>query len=153
MGPPAAIGALARRMIAENGLCVREPGNFDPGIEILTIGLRPGDRLSEPDMRRGAVPSGVHPAILTARPEHFDLTRLDALLDSGLAAVKAFNAEAIRQILQEVTSARAMDLLPDRDAEDQDAAPAVLDRPAGIRSGYATHAEPAERRRAPDPTS
>ena len=99
MGAPVAIGDLARRMILASGNRVRAPGSGGRGIEIVTTGLRPGERLHEEDVREGALPGDLHPAILTTRPERLRSAVLDAMLEEGRRALAAGDAEAIRQVL------------------------------------------------------
>lgn len=103
MGRPVAIGDLARRMILAAGQRVRAPGGIGPGIEIVTTGLRPGERLHEADMRPGTRPSGLHPAILTAPPEAADPCGLAALLAAAERALAEGDAAAMRSALLAAT--------------------------------------------------
>jgi FlaA1/EpsC-like NDP-sugar epimerase len=118
MGTPVAIGDLARRMIRASGNRVRAPGSGERGIEIVTTGLRPGERLHEEDVRQGAVPGDLHPAILTTRPVSQQPRQLDAVLEAGRHALAGGDAEAIRQLLARAMGDDRAAANPPQDATD-----------------------------------
>lgn len=63
MGPPIRIRDLARRMIEASGRTIRDASHPRGEIEILTTGLRPGEKLHETRLvRADRMPTG-HPRI------------------------------------------------------------------------------------------
>lgn len=66
MGPPVRIGELAENMIELSGLTVRSRENPDGDIEIVEIGLRPGEKLYEELLIGDNPAQSEHPRILKA---------------------------------------------------------------------------------------
>jgi FlaA1/EpsC-like NDP-sugar epimerase len=97
MGEPVKIIDLARRMVELSGLTVRESGSPDGDIEIVTTGLRPGEKLYE-ELLIGDNPAPTnHPRIMAWAK----LTERLAGLDVALAMN---NVDVIRQILKTLVS-------------------------------------------------
>lgn len=70
MGEPIRIADLARNMIELSGLSVKSEANPDGDIEIVTVGLRPGEKLYEELLIGNNPEETAHPRIMRAR-EHF----------------------------------------------------------------------------------
>ena len=109
MGDPVRIMELARNMVELAGLTVRDEGNPDGEIDIVEIGLRPGEKLYE-ELLIGNNPSPTgHPRILKADEESVpldllrrELDRIADLLESGrreelVAVLKALVPEFLNQ--------------------------------------------------------
>jgi len=83
MGEPVRVRDLATAMVDLSGLSVRDEANPDGDIEILEIGLRPGEKLHEELLiEENALPTS-HPRIVKARESMIEwlhlLRRLDEL--------------------------------------------------------------------------
>lgn len=81
MGEPVRVNDLARAMIELSGLSVRDQANPDGDIEIVEVGLRPGEKLHEELLiEDGALPTP-HPRIVRARESMIDWLHLQRRLD------------------------------------------------------------------------
>ena len=81
MGEPVRIADLARNMIELCGLSVRSEENPDGDIEIVTVGMRPGEKLYE-ELLIGNNPSATtHPRIMMASEHHLPWAELRPRLD------------------------------------------------------------------------
>lgn len=80
MGDPVRIHELARNMIELAGLSVRDEQKPDGDIEIVEIGLRPGEKLYEELLIGNAPLATAHPRILKAQEGHIPLKALRAKL-------------------------------------------------------------------------
>lgn len=88
MGAPVAIRDLACRLIETAGYSVRDANHQDGDIEIVNIGLRPGEKLHEELMvGRGAI-STAHPKIIEVREPCLSEIELAALLRDLREAVE-----------------------------------------------------------------
>ncbi|WP_246727681.1 nucleoside-diphosphate sugar epimerase/dehydratase [Chelativorans sp. Marseille-P2723] len=100
MGEPIRIRQLAEDMIMLAGLEVRSPENPDGDIEIVTIGMREGEKLSEELFYD---PSGVvatrHPKILRASGHSIDAEQVPAMLSQLKAALEQGEEALLRQVL------------------------------------------------------
>ena len=67
MGQPVRIRDLAQRMIEAAGYRPREAGSLDGDIEIVTTGLRPGEKLHEELLIGAGLVTTPHPKIMRAR--------------------------------------------------------------------------------------
>jgi FlaA1/EpsC-like NDP-sugar epimerase len=93
MGAPVRIADLARDMIEFAGLSVRDDAHPEGDIEIVEIGLRPGEKLYEELLIGNAPAATAHPRILKASEAFLPsseliprLDRIEALLDGGYRA-------------------------------------------------------------------
>lgn len=76
MGRPVPVRDLARRMIEQAGLCVRDAANPNGDIEIQVTGLRPGEKLHEELLiGSGNLLSTPHPKIM--RAQEYGLSELE----------------------------------------------------------------------------
>ncbi|MEX1663192.1 polysaccharide biosynthesis protein [Thioclava sp. 15-R06ZXC-3] len=80
MGKPMLIRDLARRMIEGRGFQVRDRANPDGDIEIVTTGLRPGEKLYEELMVRKGAGSTSHPKIIRVREDRLSELQTAAML-------------------------------------------------------------------------
>lgn len=98
MGRPVPVRELARRMIEQAGLTVRDAANPDGDIEIEITGLRPGEKLHEELLiGSGNMLSTPHPKIMRAQ-------------ETGLSELETAKALAS---LRKVLETRDIDLLKD----------------------------------------
>jgi FlaA1/EpsC-like NDP-sugar epimerase len=109
MGEPVRVRDLARAMIELSGLSVRDESNSDGDIEIIEVGLRPGEKLHEELlMDEGALPTS-HPRIVKARELMIDWLHLERRLDElGDAIENADVDKAIGLLRLLVPSYRAV---------------------------------------------
>ena len=102
MGEPVQIAELAHNMIELAGLSVRTPGRPDGDIEIVEIGLRPGEKLFE-ELLIGASPSATgHPRIWKADESFLPLGQLRASLDRMAALLDAHRCVELIGVLSEL---------------------------------------------------
>ena len=80
MGKPIFIRDLARRLILASGYTVRDAKNCDGDIEIVTTGLRPGEKLHEELMVRKGAQTTAHPKIIRVREDHLSELEMAAAL-------------------------------------------------------------------------
>ncbi|HEX8415377.1 MAG TPA: polysaccharide biosynthesis protein, partial [Sphingomicrobium sp.] len=125
MGEPVRIADLARNMIELCGLTVRSTANPDGDIEIVTVGMRPGEKLYEELLIGNDPRATTHPRIMMASEHHIpwavlkpQLQELEALVDTG--AVEAARAALCRLVKEFNPSSDIVDLvflhvLADRD--------------------------------------
>ncbi len=82
MGEPVRIRDLARRVIEASGYAVRDRANPDGDIEIVTTGLRPGEKLHEELLIGRGPRKAVHPKIMSViEPKLSELELAAALRD------------------------------------------------------------------------
>ncbi len=116
MGEPVRIVDLARNMIELCGLTVRSEVNPDGDIEIVTIGMRPGEKLYEELLIGNNPQLTAHPRIMMASEHHIpwpilkpQLQELEALIDIG--AVKGARAVLCRLVKEFTPSSEIVDLV------------------------------------------
>ncbi len=80
MGPPVPIRKLARQMIERADYSLRDIDNPDGDIEIITIGLRPGEKLFEELLIGGPQQTTPHPKILRAKEESLSEIEIASML-------------------------------------------------------------------------
>ena len=66
MGEPVSISHLASQMVLLSGLSIKDKSNPDGDIEIITTGLRPGEKLYEELLIEGESIKTNHPLIFTS---------------------------------------------------------------------------------------
>ncbi|MFL6730415.1 MAG: polysaccharide biosynthesis protein [Sphingomicrobium sp.] len=99
MGEPVRVRDLARAMVELSGLSVRDDSDPDGDIEIVEIGLRPGEKLHEELLiEQNALPT-THPRIVKARESMIEWLHLQRRLDELSQAIESGDPE------------RAMDLV------------------------------------------
>jgi len=102
MGNPVKIVDFARSMIRLSGMTVRDDANPDGDIEIVEIGLRPGEKLYEELLIGDNPEPTAHSRIMQARECFLSADQLLAVLDRLEAALTAGNRERVLAILLEL---------------------------------------------------
>ncbi|KKI20341.1 polysaccharide biosynthesis protein [Sphingomonas sp. Ag1] len=105
MGEPVRIADLARNMIELCGLTVRSAANPLGDIEIVTIGMRPGEKLYEELLIGNDPRTTAHPRIMMASEHHIpwatlepQLRTLEVLIDTGaVAAARGLLCELVEE--------------------------------------------------------
>lgn len=99
MGEPVRILDLARNMIRLSGRSLSGDGTDDGDIEIVEIGLRPGEKLYE-EILIGADPQPTgHPRILKANEAHPDIIVLQPVLAALRTAIEGQQLHDVMEIL------------------------------------------------------
>ncbi|PTV93896.1 FlaA1/EpsC-like NDP-sugar epimerase [Rhodobacter aestuarii] len=99
MGKPVRIGDLARKMIKASGYTVRDAANPDGDIEIVTTGLRPGEKLHEELMLCKGARATAHPKIIWVREHHLsELETAAALRDLRSAIDRGSEVDVIATV-------------------------------------------------------
>lgn len=119
MGKPVFIRDLARQLIEAAGYSVRDAANPDGDIEIVTTGLRPGEKLHEELMVRKGAQTTAHPKIIRVREDHLSELEMAAALrdlreaiDTGdEGAVLAALARAVPDYVPQSQPASALAVL------------------------------------------
>ena len=99
MGEPVRIKALAEQMVRLSGLSLRDSANPDGEIEIVSTGLRPGEKLYEELLIDAESQPTVHPLIYRARECSLPSVQLWPQLDALEAAIKAQDVKAALEYL------------------------------------------------------
>ena len=100
MGEPVKIRDLARRLIEKSGLTVRDTNNPEGDIEILTTGLRPGEKLYEELLIDAETLTTPHPKILRAKENSLNSSKMIKLLNEVTLAISANDNEQVRNIVK-----------------------------------------------------
>ena len=121
MGEPVRIFDLARNLIELSGLTVRSDSEPDGDIEIVTVGLRPGEKLYE-ELLIGENPMATpHPRIMMATEHFLPWPRLRARLDELERCHEAGDVVGARSVLRELVpefqpASRIVDYVAERQA-------------------------------------
>lgn len=99
MGKPVLIRDLARQMIEASGFTVRDAKNPSGDIEIVTIGLRPGEKLREELLIAEGMATTPHPKILCAPETGLSQIELAAMLKALQSAIDGGDPSAIKAII------------------------------------------------------
>ncbi len=118
MGKPIRIGDLARRLIKAAGYTVRDAENPNGDIEIVTTGMRPGEKLHEELMVRKGAQTTAHPKIIRVREDSLSEIEMaaalrdlrEALEQGGEAAVIEVVARAVREYNPQSLPAEAVQM-------------------------------------------
>lgn len=102
MGEPVRIADLARNMIELSGLTVRNDDNPHGDIELKVVGLRPGEKLYEELLIGDAPILTAHARIRKAMESFLPMEQLRPKLDALEALLAGSDANAVREILQEI---------------------------------------------------
>jgi FlaA1/EpsC-like NDP-sugar epimerase len=102
MGKPVRIDHLARHMVNLMGLTVRDEDHPDGDIEIEYTGLRPAEKLFEELLIGNNVAGTEHPMIMRATEHSLPWEPLQTILGELLIAMRKFDCERAREILNEV---------------------------------------------------
>jgi FlaA1/EpsC-like NDP-sugar epimerase len=102
MGKPIKIADFARSMVRLSGMTVRDEANPDGDIQIVEIGLRPGEKLYE-ELLIGDNPEPTeHPRIMQARESHLAIERLLPAIDRLRVALDTGRRGTVLSILREL---------------------------------------------------
>lgn len=132
MGKPVRIGDLARRLIKVAGYTVRDADTPDGDIEIVTTGLRPGEKLHEELSLRKGMQTTAHPKIIRVREERLSEIEVASGLRDLREAVEAGNDEGVIEVVARMVRDYAPQNLP---------GDAPQNRIARARKGIETPAE------------
>jgi FlaA1/EpsC-like NDP-sugar epimerase len=102
MGEPVRIEDLARNMIELCGLSVRSPENPDGDIEIVTVGMRPGEKLYEELLIGDNPRPTAHPRIMMASEHHILWPQLRPRLDELERYIGSGAVAPARKLLREL---------------------------------------------------
>ena len=98
MGEPVMIRNLARQVIEASGYTVRDAANPEGDIEIVTTGLRPGEKLYEELLIGEGMRTTAHPKILCAEEERLSEIEIAGALRALRQAVAAGDGAAARAV-------------------------------------------------------
>jgi len=102
MGEPIRIADLARNMVSLSGLTVRDENNPEGDVEMVYVGLRPGEKLHEElFVGPNSLPTA-HERIRMANERYLPMAILLAHLDELKKAIEIGDAIAVRTILQQL---------------------------------------------------
>ncbi|MFN4156839.1 MAG: polysaccharide biosynthesis protein [Gemmobacter sp.] len=101
MGKPVRIRDLAHQMIEAAGYSVRTAERPDGDIEIVVVGLRPGEKLHEELLIGEGLLTTPHPKILRAEERSLSELQLAAALRALRAAVAAGDSVAARAVVRD----------------------------------------------------
>ena len=102
MGDPVRIIDLARNMVALSGMTMRDAANPEGEIEIVTVGLRPGEKLYE-ELLIGDNPQATsHPLIMKATERHLPWGELIPLLDKLAETMTAGDIPGVQALLKRI---------------------------------------------------
>jgi len=103
MGQPVQIAEMARQMIELAGLTVRGPGNPAGDIEVIEVGLRPGEKLYEELLIGDAASPTGHPRIWKADETFLPMELLRPKLDQLAGLLASADRAALIAALQALT--------------------------------------------------
>ena len=102
MGEPLKIRDLAENMIRLSGLTVKNDYNLDGDIEIVTTGLRPGEKLYEETLIEGNSESTDHPLIYKGNEVFIEPEILWNYLKILEKELNKLNKESVYKLLKEI---------------------------------------------------
>lgn len=100
MGQPIKIRDLAERMIRAAGYTVKSPENPDGHIEVVVIGLRPGEKLHEELLTQPGMLTTPHEKILRVQERGLTVMEITTALRELRNAVAVGNADAARSVME-----------------------------------------------------
>jgi FlaA1/EpsC-like NDP-sugar epimerase len=104
MGEPVKILDLARKMIELSGLEVRDDRNPEGDIEILEVGLRPGEKLYEELLIAGDPEKTLHPRILKSHEEYLYWEELQQYIKLVESSIVGDDKAALLLVLQQIVN-------------------------------------------------
>ena len=102
MGQPVRIVDLARNMVELCGLSVVSDANPDGDIEIVTVGMRPGEKLYEELLIGDNPRPTAHPRIMMASEHHIPWAELRPKLDELKHFIDTGAVDQARRLLREL---------------------------------------------------
>ena len=100
MGEPIKIRDLAHRIIEKSGFTVLNDNNPDGDIEIITTGLRPGEKLYEELLIDAETLDTPHPKIMRAKENGLAAEELKMLVSEIHSAIANNDSVAAREIIK-----------------------------------------------------
>jgi FlaA1/EpsC-like NDP-sugar epimerase len=100
MGEPVRIAELAHKMIELSGLTVRNTATGEGDIEVLTVGLRPGEKLYEELLIGDNSGPTAHPLIRRAVESHIPWSDYEVCMAQLKSVIEAGDAASIREVLR-----------------------------------------------------
>jgi UDP-N-acetylglucosamine 4,6-dehydratase len=100
MGEPVRVRDLAKAMIELSGLTVRDDANPEGDIEIVEIGLRPGEKLHEELLIEESARPTSHPRIVMAHDSMIDWIHLERRLRELGKAIDQSDAERVMNLIR-----------------------------------------------------
>ena len=104
MGEPVKILDLAQKMIELSGLTIKNDKNLEGDIEIIEIGLRPGEKLYEELLIYGNPEKTIHPRIYKSHEEFLPWHQLEHVLHDLHAALDRYDENTVLEILENLVS-------------------------------------------------
>lgn len=104
MGEPVRIADLARNMIELSGLTVRLEGNPNGDIEIVTVGMRPGEKLYEELLIGNDPQATAHPRIMMATEHSLPWAHLRPKLNQLEQLIQTGQVAAARSLLLDLVA-------------------------------------------------
>ena len=102
MGEQIKIYDLAKKLIHLSGRnCVEDEEQFDDGIQILEVGLRPGEKMYEELLISGSEIKTENPKIFKANESYMQLELLQPILEQMEESIRNFDNAKILRILSE----------------------------------------------------
>jgi len=102
MGEPVKIIDLAHRMIELSGLTIKNNQNNDGDIELLEIGLRPGEKLYEELLIDGSPEKTSHSRIFKSEEEYLEWDVLEDKLNTVEKLVKAGESTKLVELMKNI---------------------------------------------------
>ena len=102
MGEAMRIEDLAKQMIRLSGLNVKNITNPDGDIEIISTGLRPGEKLYEELLVDGQSESTIHPLIFKSKEKDFDYKEFMKDISELIKSIDNVDEELSLSILQKL---------------------------------------------------
>jgi FlaA1/EpsC-like NDP-sugar epimerase len=102
MGEPVKIYDLARRMIELSGFDVKDNSNLDGDIEIIEIGLRPGEKLYEELLIEGSPVKTIHPRIFKSHEDFLSWDQLSFAIDDLQNSIQTNDDFGVSTILRKL---------------------------------------------------
>ena len=102
MGEPIRIEDLAKQMIRLSGLNVKNITNPDGDIEIISTGLRPGEKLYEELLIDGKSESTIHPLIFKSKEKDFNYKEFMKDINELIKSIDNVDEELSLSILQKL---------------------------------------------------
>lgn len=99
MGDPVSIYDLARQMICDAGYTLLDEDNPDGDIEIVLIGLRPGEKIHEELLIDDIHLTELHPKVMRAREPHLSELEVAFAMNALHAAIAASDVAALRDVI------------------------------------------------------
>lgn len=104
MGEPVRISELARNMITLSGMTVRDEANPMGDIEIVYVGLRPGEKLYEELFVGSNSVETTHPRIQMAKERFLPMDELQPYLDRLREGITSVDRSVVRASLRELVA-------------------------------------------------